>query len=842
MSTVETTTQSDGTVTSNRGQEPIKIQDFLYICLAKWYWFVISVFFCLGLAVAYILVTPKIYTRTASILVKDDSKGKSISNELSSFSDFGMFASNTNVNNEMGQLKSPDLMEQVVIRLRLDYDYLTDGTFHKNVVYGNDLPYVAEFIDVEPTSDASLQMDINPLTTELTFSDYKLDDLEDLPNDEVKGMPGDTVRTPLGRVLVLPTGQGVPEPGSDEEPITRLYISKTNMHDVIDNYTQDLSVSQDDEKSNIIVLGISNTSIQRAEDILNTLIGVYNENWVKDKNQIAVSTSMFITDRLGVIENELGNVDQDISSFKSQHLLPDVATAAKMAMEQANDAELSVQALNTQIYMARYILGNLSNENNKYQLLPTNSGISNEALAAQIAEFNKALLDRNSLVSHSSTKNPLVQEMDRALDGMRVALTNSINNEIVALEERVRSKRQMGSKATSQIASNPQQTNYLLSVERQQKVKESLYLYLLQKREENELSQAFTAYNTRIITMPHGSMKPTAPVTRNILLMAFVLGLLLPAGIIFIHENTINVIRGKKDLEGLAIPFAGEIPMHQTDGKKTILQKATDGIKNKLSKKKEQVDTASKRNIVVRPSSRDIINEAFRVMRTNVAFMGSRSGKTDIWVVTSFNPGSGKSFIAMNLAASFAIRKKKVLVIDGDLRHGSTSAYVNSPKNGLVDYLSGKVNDFRGLIVKDEKYPDLNVMPIGRIPPNPTELIEDPRFGKMIEELRSDYDYIFIDCPPIDMVADTQIISNLADRTIFVVRSGLLDRSMVPELGEIYKAHRFKNMSLVLNGTETSTNRYGYKYGYKYGYRAGYGYVSRYDSVSYDHSDSDTDE
>ena len=192
-------------------------------------------------------------------------------------------------------------------------------------------------------------------------------------------------------------------------------------------------------------------------------------------------------------------------------------------------------------------------------------------------------------------------------------------------------------------------------------------------------------------------------------------------------------------------------------------------------------------------------------------------------MLTSFNPGSGKSFLAMNIAMSFAIKKKRILVIDGDLRHGSTSSYVDSPKTGLSDYLGNRVSDWKEIIVKDEKYDNLHIIPIGTVPPNPTELLEDGKLATLIEVLRSEYDYIFIDCPPIDIVADAQIIEKLADRTVFVVRSGLLDRSMLPELENIYQEKRFKNLSVILNGTESAGGRYGYRYGYRNGYSSYYG-------------------
>lgn len=227
------------------------------------------------------------------------------------------------------------------------------------------------------------------------------------------------------------------------------------------------------------------------------------------------------------------------------------------------------------------------------------------------------------------------------------------------------------------------------------------------------------------------------------------------------------------------------------------------------------------RSIVVKEGSRDIINEAFRVLRSNIDFMLGKNSRQNVFVITSFNPGSGKSFLAMNIAMSFAIKKKRILVIDGDLRHGSISSYVDFPKVGLSDYLENRVNSWKEIIVKDKQYDNLHILPIGIIPPNPTELLEDDKLISLIGALRSEYDYIFIDCPPIDIVADAQIIEKLADRTVFVVRSGLLDRSMLSELENICQEKRFKNLGVILNGTESVGGRYSYRYGYRYGYHNG---------------------
>ena len=779
----------------------LRIQDLLYLCLARWKWFVLSLMVTIGVATVYLLRTPAVYTRTASVLIKEDSKGKSVSSDLESFSEFGLFQSGTNVNNELITFQSPALMTEVVKRLRLDMNYFVPGKFHRQVAYGLTLPVDVTINDLPENESAGFTLKIQPDGT-LYLSDF-IRNGTDLDEKDVKGSLLDSITTPLGKIIIHTT------PNYVKGEAYTLYVGKSSLYNAVNSCSSNLSVSLNSEKASVIDLSFKDNSTQRAEDVLSMLISVYNENWVKDKNQIAVSTSMFINERLGVIERELGNVDEDISSYKSEHLLPDVQAASSMYMAQSSEANAQILSLNNQLYMTRYIRNYLANDANRTQLLPANSGIESANIESQIAEYNKQLLQRNSLVANSSTENPLVVDMDQALASMRGAIIRSIDNQIVTLNSQIKSLRQTEQQTTSRIAANPTQAKYLLSVERQQKVKEALYLFLLQKREENELSQAFTAYNTRIVTPPHGSMLPTSPVHKNIFMVAFALGLLIPIVIIFMRENMNTRVRGRKDLENLTIPFIGEIPLF-TRKKKGI-----------LGKKPQEVKA-----VVVKEGNRDIINEAFRVLRTNLEFMTGKDKTSNVIIMTSFNPGSGKSFLTMNIAMSLAIKGKKVLVIDGDLRHASASSYIDSPDKGLSDYLGGRIDNLDEIIVPDPKHKSMDILPVGTIPPNPTELLFDERLKQTIDTVREQYDYVLIDCPPVELVADTQIIEKLADRTIFVVRAGLLERSMLSELEKIYDEKKYKNMSLILNGTEGSGGRYGYCYGYRYGYGSGYHYGS----------------
>jgi capsular exopolysaccharide synthesis family protein len=473
--------------------------------------------------------------------------------------------------------------------------------------------------------------------------------------------------------------------------------------------------------------------------------------------------------------------------------------------------------------MIRYLRNYVVDPSHSKELMPVGTGIGSGAIETQIAEYNTRILERNNLVSNSSEQNPLVGDLDVSLGNLRDAILKSLDNAQMTLNTQLRNVQAVHGEALNKLTAAPQQQNHLLSIERQQKVKESLYLFLLQKREENELSQAFTAYNTRIIADPYGSSTPTSPDQKRILMIAFAIALALPAAYFILREMNNSKVRGRKDLENLTIPYVGELPLWKP--------------------KKGEGSTDEGYRFVVRQHSRDITNEAYRVVRTNLEFMTNQEKKCKIIMLTSFNPGSGKTFITANLGASFAIRDSRVICIDLDLRRGSLSEYVGKPKKGLTNYLSGQSDNYMELVIhqplgekkndSDASVKTLDILPIGKIPPNPTELLYSPKLKPMLDELRQQYDYIFVDCPPVEIVADATIISRESDVTLFVVRAGLLERSMLPELQKNYDEKKYNNMAILLNGTDAEHHygyrRYGYgngryAYGYGYGKRYGYGY------------------
>lgn len=776
-------------------------------CMRGWYWFALSALVCCSIAALYILRTRPEYTRSATVLIKESESGRRSTSDIESLMNLsGVSSMSSKVVNEVIVFQSPVLMQETVRRLGLTTEYSKPSTFRSNIIYGTQVPVNVEFCDTP--SNVSVSFVLNGKDTgsyELSRFYYILKGKKyRLPS--VSASFSDTLNTDAGRICISRNSLFTDE---WKNPVT---VSHIPLDAATKSFVSRLDVSPVDvrNKSDVLSIVLRDHSIQRADDVVNTLINVYNESWLEDKNRMAVSTSEFIEERLVTLEQELGDVDSNISEFKSEKLLPDVDAVSDLYISQTKENAKMLQDLSNQLYVFRYVKTYLANNPGTESLIPASTSINSSAISSQISEYNTTLLNRNNLRSNSSEKNPLVQDLNAVLASTRAAIATAIDNQIETLSAQLDGLRSAERSNNSRIAQSPANAKYLMSVGRQQKVMESLYLYLLQKREENELSRAFTAYNTRVITPPMGNSAPTSPDKLKIMALALLLGLCIPLGIIYILEQSDTKVHTKSDFKSLTLPFLGEVPLHT----------GTDTAKWRRMLKHE----SPKSEIVVKHGLRDISNEAFRVIRTNLEFM-ERGHECPVIVTVSFNPGAGKTYLSLNIAAAFALKEKKVLVIDGDLRRASLSKFINSPSKGLSTYLSGEESDPGKLVVNVEGTNNLDIMPVGAIPPNPTELISMPSLPDLITKLRSQYDYIFIDCPPVGIIADTQIIEEYADRTIFVARAGLFDRKDIASLQQAYDEKSMKNMCYIFNGVEPKSSYYGNygRYGH-YGNNHGYYY------------------
>ncbi|MDE5940846.1 MAG: polysaccharide biosynthesis tyrosine autokinase [Muribaculaceae bacterium] len=778
----------------------LTLKSIVAFSVTKWYWFVISLAVTLSVAALYLMKTTPEYTRTASLLIKNEDKNGTSGTSID-MSEIGLVQKNSNLENEIRIVKSPALMREVVKRLNLNDHYTVKDGLRNDVLY-RQTPVLFAPVDSTDNSVVSFNFTLGN-DGKITVGNVNVNDRE--VNDTFTASFGDSIQ--IGGIVFEAIKPEWNQSGLLGKEIRYTHVPvKSAATSLAGRVTALLG----NDKSSIIDISITCPSIDEADDILETLIQVYNERWIEDKNQIAVSTSRFIDERLGVIEKELGNVDSDISSYKSEHLLPDVGAATAMYMAQSSDAQAAVVDLSNQISVAEMVRSQLSGDNFD-QPLPTNTGIVNADIENAIVQYNNIVIERNRLLESTSEINPIVKDRTQALRTLKGNIMASINAYIATLRTQMSNARRQASATSSRIAANPSQAKYLLSVERQQKVKESLYLFLLQKREENELTQAFTAYNTSMVEEPHGSNAPTFPKKRNILMISFLLGIAIPLGIFVLRESLDTKIRGKKDLAPLKIPYLGEIPS---------ANRKPHGMARLKKHNKEE------RRIVVATKSRDAINEAFRVLRTNLEYMGVDEGsgtKCKVIAVTSANPGSGKAFISINLAKVLAIKGKRVLLLDLDIRKGSLSKIIGRPDNGIVDFLVGKAHEDQLFIKGIDETPTLDAIGVGIVPPNPAELLSSEKLDRFIAGLRERYDFIILDCPPVEIVTDAKVINRLADMTLFVVRAGLLEKDELPTIQEYYDENRYRNMAILLNATDIHSG-YGYhRYGYHYGYGKGYG-------------------
>lgn len=782
---------------SSDEEKGFSLKDFLLTCLASWKWFVLSVIVCVGLGAFYYIRQQPVYSRSMLVLIQDDQSNGGMSLGTA-FKDFGFGGPSTNVYNEMVSMTSPAVMYEVVRRLQLNVSIVQEKFPHDKSLYRNNCPFEFVFPDMTPKSNMEFVMSLNPDDT------FSLSEFAYTPEGEtdkvsidktVKGKLGFApVATPLGSFELRPNGLYTNNRDAEWKIRVKIVPEKS----AVESYLLKVNADLENPDADVIELSISDVNTQRAENILETIVEVYNEFWVRDKNRMAVATAKFIDERLNSIVHELGEVDGEIADYQKEHGILDLDLNAKSSLDETRVVNQSYLETSTQLAMTKYIRDYLSNPGNINQVIPINSGTGSQVLEQQIAQYNTLILTMDNLKSNSSSTNPIVKDYERQTGGLRQSLLKTLNAQVGQLEANINNLNKALGQNKEQISSAPKEAQYLGAIKRDQAVKENLYLFLLERREENNLTQAFNAYNTRIINPPFGASAPISPKKFIILAVSLFLGILIPAGWLYIKVLTDTKIRVRTDLDNLPIPFTGEIPLV---GK-------TNRFRNLFRSKKERMKIIDTPKPLVMEGKRDIPNEAFRVVRSNIDLMLGRNHSHSVLMVTSFNPGSGKSFIAYNLGASFALKRKKVLIIDADLRHGSMSTYVDNPSRGLAAYLSGNVTDISRITYPVEGFESFSIIPIGKRPPNPAELLEGDLFGKLIEEAREQYDIILVDCPPVNIVVDTQIINHYGDATLFVVRAGLFERAAVSDLVSLYNEHKLKRMSILLNGVAEGQSSY----------------------------------
>lgn len=789
------------------------IRDVAVICLRHWRWYVLTVGVAMLVAWYWNKKTVPVYSRQASVLVNTEDKGKASDTELSAFESLGIVVQDVNLNNVIKVFTSPDIMQQVVADRGLDVVCTEPGTFYDKTLYGSNLPVAVWFGSLGSDDTASMTITLDGNGT-VEMSDF----VKNGQRSKVGPLSAQlsaTVLTPLGRVRIDPAPGYTKAAGQN----STIHVKKQTVKAAAGALLGGLSVDMADKKSTVLNLTFNDVSPERAEDVLNGVIKAYTEEWMENKNRVAVGTSQFIDERLARIQEELKGVDREISNYKSKNPVLDADRPAEAFMESMAQNTSDLTDLSSKLAVAHYARDFIADRRNAGKLIPVDLGVESDKIDVQISTYNSLQLERDNLAATSGKQNPLVKDRDNSLKAIRTAVIHSIDNYIVSLDTKMKSFQGMDKETTQKISSSPEQARYLLAL-RQQKVKESLYLFLLQKREENELSQTFIPYNTQVIKSPSGGNAPVSPKSDMVRLIGLLVGLAIPTAFFYAREALSNKVRGRSDIEAaVSAPILGEIP--ESDDKSKLKAGArwkADAARLKAKIERRNLNEASPQRIVVKDGCHDAANEAFRMLRTNIEFLVKHGDNADVAMLTSYNEGSGKTFVALNLGACFALKGKRVLLIDGDMRKASLSAFVGQRRLGLSSYLAKQTDDVEALAVPCGGFEGLDVMPVGVIPPNPAELLFTERFECLLDWARQHYDYVFVDCPPMDVVADTSIIAKYADRSFFIIRAGLLERSALPEIEKIYKENRLNDMALILNGMVCQTGPLACSYAYGYGH------------------------
>lgn len=767
---------------SNKNDQGLNIVDLFMYLASQWKWFLLSILICGGIAWYNYARAPLVYFRSATVIIKDPSNKAS----TSGLDRFDNFINKVNVANEILQFRSKKLMREVVQRVHADVSYQIKDGLRSNELY-NESPVLVSLPDALPEQSFSFTMTLKDAKT-VTLSDFS--GIEAKPSYEVA--LNDTVAIIEGMNVVVTATNYL----RDSWLNTPIRVQKLPVESMVNYYKNALGIQQEEEEASILTLALKDSSPARAEDVLNTLITVYNEEAIKEKNQVAVNTANFINERLIIIERELGNVESNLESFKQRNQIVDIASSAGMYMTESQKYNADAMELETQLRLANFIKDYLTDPSKETDLIPSNTGISDMNIENQISLYNAAKLKRDHLIDDSSVNNPVVQELNNSLRAMKQSIIRAVDNMIVSLNVKRNDAQNREMRAQDRVTAIPTKERQMLSIERQQKIKEALYLFLLNKREENALSQAMADNNARVIDGAEGSNAPISPNRNRILLLGLLVGIALTGAVCLAILFMDTRVHGRKDIEGVtSVPYLGEIPLD-----------------------KEAMKDHRKKVMAVKEQGDDIVSEAFRILRTNMAFLSKKDKPAQVITFTSFNIGAGKTFIARNLSMSLAYMKKRVVMVDLDIRKGTLSRHFGHYHVGVTNYLSDNTVKVDDIIQHQEGF---DLIPAGILAPNPAELLMDNRLDELMNELRTRYDYIIADNVPVGLIADATIANRIADLTIFVVRAGKLDRRQLPDIEKLYQEKKLKNMALVLNGANPERHGYGYSYGYGYGY--GYG-------------------
>ena len=782
-------------------EENIDVKELLFKYLIHWPWFVGAVVACLIAAWVYLYVSTPVYNISATVLIKDDKKGGSAGmlSGLESLGLDGMVSSSQNIDNEIEVLRSKTIVKEVVEDLGLYISYTDEDEFPSRNMYKTSpvqvslTPQEADLLEEPMIVEMALQpqgsMDVN---VKIAGNKYQKH-FEKLP--AVFPTDKGTLAFFLTPDSVLSSKRTLEET-TDSEKTTRNITATINKPLAVAKWCcKNMTIEPTSKTTSVAVISLKNSNVQRGKDFINKLLEMYNINTNNDKNEVAQKTAEFINERIGIISKELGSTEKDLESFKRGAGITDLTSDAQIALTGSAEYEKKRVENQTQINLLQDLQKYMQNEG--YEVLPSNIGLQDVNLAAAINRYNDVLVERKRLLRTSTENNPTIINLDTSIHAMKENVQVSLDRVLRGLFITKADLDREANRYSRRISEAPGQEREFVSIARQQEIKAGLYLMLLQKREENAITLAATANNAKIIDDAIADEAPVSPKGKMIYLVALVLGVGIPVGVIYMLELTKFKIEGRADVEKLtSVPIIGDIPL--TDEKQGA--------------------------IAVFENQNNLMSETFRNIRTNLQFMLENDKK--VILVTSTVSGEGKSFISANLAISLSLLGKKVVIVGLDIRKPGLNKVFNIPRKGvgITQYLANPEKNLMDLVQLSDVSKNLYILPGGTVPPNPTELLARDGLDKAIETLKKNFEYVILDTAPVGMVTDTLLIGRVADLSVYVCRADYTRKNEYTLINELIDGNKLPNLCTVINGLDLKKRKYGYYYGYgKYGKYYGYG-------------------
>ncbi|MBR1548984.1 MAG: polysaccharide biosynthesis tyrosine autokinase [Prevotella sp.] len=787
------------------GRSSLNFQTIFAALVLNWHWFLLSLIICVSGALIYLRYAEPVYQVSARMLIKDQERRRSNANQmLANVSELGILSNSTGIDNEVEVLQSRVLLREVVKDLKLYTEYRREGRIHHVITYKNhpltvDLdPEHLDSLDLVLLEDVrSLKMRVSKEDGQYVVQAQPIIDAEKQPVIEkrFRSLPA-TFKTPLGTVTMTAV------PACEWEDGTAYQVTILPPMLVATQYLAQLTVEPTSKITSIASLTLKDKDYRRGMDVLNQLAVCYNRQANADKNEVALRTEEFINERMAKINEELGSTESQIENFKRQNAVTSLADASQ-SVQMSNQFSTRLSEAATQVQILDFLREYVNNPDNNYQIIPSNVGLTDGASVSLINNYNQAVQDRNRLLKSASAEAPQVRTMTATIDELQQSIKTALLQARRSAEITRQSIQDQFSKFQGRVTAAPIQERFLTQVGRQQDVKSTLYMLLLQKREENSIDLAATADNGKLIDEPlfEGKVKPKKMI---ILLAAVVLAFAVPGLCIWLIALFRYKVEGHEDVARLTdLPIVADVAI------------ASDSVKNAAG-------------IVVQANKNNQIDEIFRSMRTNLQFM--LKGDEKVILFTSSTSGEGKTFNAANVAMSFALLGKKVILCGLDIRKPALGRLfnVNDRSEGIIQLLtldSVSQQALRSQIRKSGVSENLDLLLAGAVPPNPTELLARQNFADIVAMLRNDYDYVIFDTAPVGLVTDTIQIGQHADLTVFVCRADYTPKSAFGLINTLATEKKLPNPCVVLNGVDMSKRKYGYYYGYgRYGKYGRYGY------------------